>query len=109
MKDLLISIYGNDQLKYLIGLVLANVVLAILASLKSRDFRLTRVADWLEHLFYMVVGYGVAGGLAYVNPDLGVVKDAAFYSLGAVALGYIFSQLKDFGLNLPDQIAGKPK
>lgn len=61
MSEVLQSIYGNPQVKYLLALVAANVVLGIFASLRSRDFRLTRVADWLiERVVPLLLGYGAA-------------------------------------------------
>jgi len=106
--EIIISIYNQPYVKYLVALIVANLALGILTSLRNNDFKLTRLADWLwSRVIPLLVGYGVAAFLAYSNPELGWLKDAAFGTLTLTLLGYILSNLRDFGINLPDQVAGK--
>lgn len=106
--DIIVSIYNQPYVKYLVALIAANLVLGILASLRNGDFKLTRLADWLwSRVIPLLVGYGVAAFLAYSNPDLAWLKEAAFGTLTLTLLGYILSNLRDFGVNLPDQVASK--
>ena len=106
--DIIVSIYNQPYVKYLVALIVANLALGILASLRAGDFRLTKVADWLwSRVVPLLVGYGVAAFLAYSNAELAWLKDAAFGTLTLTLLGYILSNLRDFGVNLPDQVAGK--
>ncbi len=108
MGDILKTIFSNDQVKYLIVLVAVNLILGVTASIKNRDFKFSAVGDWLfERVFPLLVGYGSAALLAWANPDLEIVKTAAFGTLTIAMLGYVAANLKDFGVNLPDAIAGK--
>jgi hypothetical protein len=108
MIDLLKSIYSSDQVNYLAALIVANLILGVLASLRAGDFRLTRLADWLwNRVVPLMVAYGVAGLLAYTKPELAYLQTAAFGTITLTLLGYILSNLKDFGVNIPEGLAGK--
>lgn len=106
--DVLKALFADPNLVYVGYLILANVVLAVVGSFVVGDFRLSKVGDWLiKRLPLLVVGYGMASLLAQANPALGYVKDAAFVTLTAGLVGFILSSLKEFGIPLPDVIAGR--
>lgn len=108
MIDLLKAIYSSDQVNYLAALIIANLVLGIVGSVRAGDFRLTRLADWLwNRVVPLMVAYGVAAFLAYSKPELAYLQTAAFGTITLTLLGYILSNLKDFGVNIPEQLAGK--
>ncbi len=108
ITQLVSAILGHEHVRYLVYLVIANLLLGIVASLKSGDFRLTRVADWLGgRVFPLLAGYGSAALIAVARPELGLLRDAAFLTLTATLLGYVLGNLKDFGVQLPEQLAGK--
>ncbi len=104
----IVAILGAAQIKYLLLLILANLVLGIVSSMIGGDFRLTKLADWLvKRVLLLVAGYGAAALLAYAQPDMSYVRDAAYYTLGAALVGYVLANLKDMGVPLPDALAGK--
>lgn len=109
MLELIKSIYATDQVKYLLILIVANLVLGTLASLRSGDFRLTKLADWLwNRVIPMVVGWSVVAFVATANADMGGVRDVVWITLTAALVGYILANLKDLGVpGLPDALAGK--
>jgi hypothetical protein len=102
------SIYDQPEVKVLVALMVANLILGIFASLKCGDFKFTRLADWLwKRVVPLLVGYGVAAFLATTSPDFAYLKPAAYATVTLAMIGYVLSNLKDFGINLPEQIAGK--
>ncbi len=110
LTELLRQLYGHQHVTYLLYLLLANLVLGILASVRSGDFRLARVADWLwNRLVPMAVGYGVAAMLATVNADWVMIREIAFAALAGAMTAYILANLRDMGISgLPDVLAAKP-
>lgn len=109
VPDLLHVVYGHEQLKYLIGLVVANLVLGVAASVKAGDFHLTLVADWLtKRVLPLLAGYGSAALLAWSNPELALLRDAAFGTLVLALFGYVTSNLADLGVPIPAPLA-RPK
>lgn len=113
MSDLLIILkwaYSDDYMRYLTVLVGLNFILAVLNSLFTGDFRLVKAGDWItKRMLPLMVGFGAAMLLAWSNPSLMFIRDAAFVTLTATMLGYILSSLRDLGIPIPDQIAGKDK
>ena len=106
--DLLKQLYANDQVKYLIYLVVANLLTGIGAGIKRGDVKLAELSNWLcKRVIPLLTGYGGVAIIALSNPELAWVRDAAFATLTLTLLGYVFNNLKDFGVNLPESIAGK--
>lgn len=109
MVDLLKQIYSQAEVQWLIYLMIANVITGIIASIRRGDFRLTQLADWLwTRVIPLLSGYGVAAFLASANPDVAWLKQAAFVAATGVMIGYVLNNLRDWGVTIPDQLAGKP-
>lgn len=108
MLDAVQGIYSSEQVRYLVALIVANLALGIVASLRAGDFRLSRVADWLwSRVIPLLVGYGAAAFVAASNPSIAWLREAALVTLTGALLGYILSSFRDLGISLPDSIAGK--
>ncbi len=102
-------IFTNQEVAWLGALLIANLVLGIVASIRQRDFQLTRVGDWLyNRLLPLFASYGVASFLAYVNPAMEYVKLAAVATLVAAMLGYVLKNLRDFGVDVEENPTNKP-
>lgn len=102
------AIFGSQDLRWLAVLLLANLVIGVIASIKLQDFRLTRLADWLgSRVLPLMGGYAVAAMIAWANPGFGYVERAAYATVTLALLGYILSNLKDFGIPLPNALAAK--
>jgi hypothetical protein len=105
--DLLRAIYAHDQVRYLLLLVAGNLVLGVAASLKTGDFALTLLADWLtKRVLPLMAGYGAAALLALARPsEFGLVRDAAFATLALALVGYVLANLRDVGIPVPDALS----
>lgn len=101
-------VYAHPHVKYLTALLVANLLLGVVASFLSGDFKFSKVGDWLvKRLLPLFAGYGAAALIAEVNPDLTQLRDVAFYTLTATMLGFIAANLKEFGVPIPEKLAGK--
>lgn len=99
IMEMLRSIYNNQEVQWILFLALANLITGVVASLRQGDFTLTRVADWLgNRVLPLIVAYGVAAGLAYVNPSVDWLRVAASGSLIAAMFGYVLKNIRDFGV-----------
>lgn len=108
MRELIMTIYSNPQVKYLLILIAANLVLGVLVSLRSKDFRLIAVADFVwNRIIPVLTGYGVVAFIATANPELGVVRDFVWVALTAGLLGLVLTNLKDLKVPLPEMLAGR--
>jgi len=106
--DIIYSIYGAGELRYLIVLLVVNLVTGIGASIIRRDFRVVMLADWLtSRAVPLVIGYGSAGLLAWANPELFWIRPLAYATLVTTMLGFIFANLRDIGIPIPKSIGGK--
>ncbi len=102
------ALYGNQQVFYLVILVAANVLLGIASALYQGQFRLTNVGTWTtERVVPLSLGYGACALLALANPQLGLLRDAAFAFIAATLLGHILANLQELGIPLPTSLAGK--
>lgn len=116
LGELLLTIYGDQQVRVLVLLTLANVIVGIArAILPTNDehFRLAKLADWLRTLLVWMMGYGAVYLVTLAQPALslgGVTpKDAAFAAITLALLGYVFQNVRDSGLPLPDFLGGRSK
>lgn len=117
---LLIAIYSDAQVKVLVLLTLANVLMGLArAALPTNEtrFRLAVVADWLRTVMVWMAGYGALYLVTLAQPELALTisgvrvtpKDAAFAAIVAALLGYVFQNIKEIGLPLPDFLGGRSK
>lgn len=103
------DILSNQQVVWLMAAIGANLILGIVASIRTKDFHCTALADWLTtRVIPLIGGYVAASLIAWANPQLVVVRDAAFATLSLTLLGYVFANLRDIGVPVPDAIAAKP-
>ncbi len=110
IMPVLIAIYTNQEVRWLVALVIANLVLGIVASLRRGDFALTEVANWLlSRLVPMFVGYGVASFLAVVNPEVESLRLLATATLAGTMLAYVIRNLRDIGYPVEEKPAGTAK
>lgn len=112
------SFFNDTRVQILLLLVALDLILGVAASLYSDGlhFRLSFLADFARNdLLGKVVpfaaiyaGYLYAKNVDIVIPgfDMQVVMDAMWAIVLAALLGSLLGSLKDFGLNLPPQVAG---
>lgn len=116
----LISAFWNDQRTQIAVLLVAlDLVLGVIAALKTKTFRLSFVSDVLRQdivfkiggFFAIYAGYKYAANVDLVIPglDLEVVMNAAWGVVLLALVGSLFSSVRDLGLlpaSVPDAVAG---
>lgn len=110
--QLLMRVYGDEQVKVLVLLTLANVLVG-LARAAMAGFRLAKVADWMKQVLVWFAGYGALYLVTLAQPEMqlgGITpKDAGFAFIVLALLGYVFQNVKDMGMKLPDFMGGRSR
>lgn len=103
-----VALADGTKLTVLIGMVIANFLLGVAASIYTEEFRLEALADFLKNrvLPYIVTYFGVVV-VAIVQPAWETYVTAVWGIIIAALVGHIAKNLKDMGLPLPDFIGGK--
>lgn len=110
------AFFNDTRVQIMLLLIALDLVLGVAASLKNGDFRLSFVADFARNdilgkvvpFAALYAGYKFASGADIVIPglDMQVVTDAAWAVVLAALGGSLLGSLKDFGLSLPNSVAG---
>ena len=109
------SFLQDDQLKLVVSLIVADFVLGVTAALVRGMFRLSYISafarDDLLHKvlpWFMLFALGKANNtFEIVGPvGFGALADAAFIAVTAALAASILKSVADFGLDLPESIAG---
>ena len=93
------------EVQFIAASILVNTALAIAASIRSGDFRLPALADFLwRHLLPYVVAYT---SIRIAADELGLQAAAAatWLVIQASLLGRIAASLHELGVPLPDSLA----
>jgi hypothetical protein len=107
----------NDQLKLVVFLIFADIVLGVIAAFLNHQFVLKHLSAFLrDDVLEKVVpwfalfclgkansGFDIVGGL-----DFGTLADAAFVGVSAALLGSLLKSLSDMHIagDLPEALAG---
>ena len=109
------AIYDHVLVRAILGLILANVLAGIAASLFTRSFRLAAVADFLltRSVPYLLGAGTLQLVLLTVPPQWSGVTEPVSNGIWMFAIaslvGHILGTLRDIGLPVPPAIADKPK
>lgn len=102
---------SNDQVRFLVVLILANLVLGAVGSVVRQTFDLTRLSDYARtRLLPVCVVYAVAVAISWAaptDPILGNLRNIVFATESAVMVALLLSNLSAFGINLPATLVGK--
>lgn len=102
-----ISLVDGTKLTVLGALILANFLLGIAVSIKSKAFRLKEVADFMvSRVVPYVLGYFTVGIIVVVEPSWAPWLTAAWAVIILALAGAIIANLKEIGISLPDSIGG---
>lgn len=105
--DQFIALVNGTKLTVLCALILANFILGIAVSIKSKTFRLKEIADFMvSRIVPYVLGYFTVGILAIVEPFWASWVTAAWAIIILALVGAITANLKEIGINLPESIGG---
>jgi len=95
MPELLLA--APPQIKYIILLIVIDVVLGILGAISKKDFRLGKVANFL---FKPVLGY-VFGFIVLANLAQALIVKVAFWLIVLALIGSILNNLGKLGVPIP--------
>lgn len=113
ITEILHSFAGDTQVKAVVILIAADLVLGVLAAVKTNTFRLTYLSNFLRNdvigkvlPWFALFAFGKTSGAAVLGVDFGTIADAAFIGVAAALAGSLASSLADLGVALPAAIAG---
>lgn len=102
-----ITLVNGTKLTVLCALILANFILGIAVSIKSKTFRLKEIGDFMvSRVVPYILGYFAVGILAVVEPSWAPWVTAAWGIIILALAGAIIANLKEIGIKLPDSIGG---
>ena len=108
--DLLNGLLANDQVRILLGLVVANFVLGVVSAFSTATFDLTRLGDYARtRLLPVLVVYAVGALVSYSAPNdlvLGHIRDVVFATESATLVALLLSNLRELGITMPVTMAG---
>lgn len=115
ITEILASFAKDTQVSIVLSLIAADFVLGIAAALKLGTFRMTYIANFARNdllgkvlPWFAVFALSKASGAAgLVGPiDWGNASDALFVIATGAMGGSILKSLADFGVTLPNPLAG---
>jgi len=100
--SIVVLILARQEVTFIVYGILADFVLAVAASIKTKEFRLAYLAAFIQtKLLPYVLGYIAASLVAYVQPDLVALPTGVWAAIELALLGDIFAALQGLGLPIP--------
>jgi len=101
-----INMVDGYKLITILALILVDFIMGIIVAIKSGEFQLSKIAQFLNtSVLCFLGGYLVLGVAATVDPSIGEnVVTAAWALLDATMIGFIIEKAKKLGLPVPDKI-----
>ena len=104
LKNLVQAVWSFDGVKFIVGHVVLNVIVAVAAALKTKTFSLSKLADFFvaKLMPYVIVYFGAK----LLGDSIGVAALAplAWGVITATLLGDLVDSLAQLGLQLPEAI-----
>lgn len=116
--DLLNFLYGNQWVKFVLGLIAANIMTGIASALYARatfPFRMAALGDWLlSRAIPYLIGGSAVKVVAYVSLEgytaqAGALSDLVWSFAIVALLGKIIENLRELGIPIPAVFGDKPK
>ena len=96
------ELFASSQVQIILVLVGVDVILGILGALMRKDFRLSRLADFMKKMVVgYVLGFAVVLMAAAGQPSLSFLVPVAFILVVVALAGSILRNLGKLGLPLP--------
>jgi hypothetical protein len=96
-------ILGAAEVKWIVILIMIDVLLGIVAALMKKDFRLGKVAKFMvKPVLGYVFGFAILGIVAQVTPSLSFVAQIAYILIILALIGSITNNIDRMGVGLPD-------
>jgi phage-related holin len=104
MSDL-IPFFATTEIRWIIVLIMIDVVLGIIAALVKKDFRLGKLAKFMvKPVLGYVFGFAVLEMVAQALPNLVWVVNVSFVLIVLALIGSILHNLTRFGIKLPEYL-----
>lgn len=102
MNNLLTLFVPVDSLKWIVLLIVIDVVLGIVAALIKKDFRLGKLAKFMvKPVLGYILGFAVLGMVVEVLPNFGWFLNISFVLIVLALIGSILNNLAKIGIKLP--------
>ena len=102
LMTMLQAILGNDQVKMIFLLIMADLLSGVAASIATGEFRLHRIADFMgKKVIPYLLGYASVKIVVYGMPEWDAFATAVWAVILAALVGDIIGNLQAFGLNPP--------
>ncbi|MFH1643396.1 MAG: phage holin family protein [Patescibacteria group bacterium] len=101
----LIALFGTSQIRWIVILIMVDVVLGIVAALMKGNFRLGKLAKFMvKPVLGYVFGFGVLQMVAQALPSLIMVVQMAYILIVLSLIGSISNNLAEMGLPIPSYL-----
>ncbi|MGE5619033.1 MAG: phage holin family protein [Sphingomonadaceae bacterium] len=109
LRDLLAATLANDQVRLILALIGADVLLGIAASIRAGQFQLSRLAAFLgSKVVPYILGYGAVRLVAEVMPEWQPYSTAVWLVVVAALVGDLTANLQQLGLPVPPALTKTP-
>jgi len=101
----LVALFGTSQVRYIVILIMVDVVLGIIAALMKGDFRLGKLAKFMvKPVLGYVFGFGILQMVAQALPSLAMVTQMAYVLVVLALIGSVLNNLAKMGLPIPSYL-----
>ncbi len=104
VRNLIATVWSFDGVKFIVGHVALNVIVAVAAALKTKTFSLSKIGDFFASKLmpYVIVYFGAK----LLGDSIGITALAplAWGVITATLLGDLGDSLSQLGLQLPETI-----
>jgi hypothetical protein len=108
LHTLLAAVLANDQVRLILALIAADVMLGIAASIRSGQFQLSRLGAFLgSKVVPYLLGYGAVRMVAEVMPEWQPYSTAVWLVVVAALVGDLTANLQQLGLPVPPALGKK--
>ncbi len=98
----LIALFGTTQIKWIVILIVVDIILGIIAALLKKDFKLGKLAGFMKKgIVGYVLGFAVLEMVAQALPSMAWVAMIGFILVTLALVGSILSNLGKMGLPIP--------
>jgi len=98
----LVTLLQVPEMKWIITLIAADVVLGIIAALMKKDFRLGKLANFMfKPVLGYVFGFAIIVLISQVLPSLAMIAQVSYILIILTLIGSILNNLSKLGLKLP--------
>jgi len=103
--DAILKILASAEVKYIVILISLDVVLGIIAALKTKEFVLGKVAGFMKKgVLVYVFGFAVLAAVGQVTSMLSMVATVAYFLILLALVGSILNNLGKLGLPIPKML-----